>query len=128
VIFADSSLFVALADKKDQWHNDAVRLGPSVTKGTVVSDLVVAESVTIIGSRGGGRAAATLYEFFRDSCDIEFVDRRRLEAAMRHHLMFDGRLSVADCASVVIMTERKLRRIVSFDKDFDRVKGIERAS
>jgi predicted nucleic acid-binding protein len=99
-----------------------------VDKGTVVSDLVVAEAVTIIGSRGGGRAAAKLYDYFRDSCELEFLDKGRLEESMRLHLMFDGRLSVADCTSVAIMTELKIRRIASFDTDFDRVKGIERLS
>ena len=128
MIFGDTSFFVGLADKKDQWHDSALRLSPSVGKGTVVSDLVVAEAVTIIGSRAGGRAASTLYEYFRDSCEIEFVDKSRLDESMRLHLMFDGRLSVADCSSVTIMTERKIKRIASFDTDFDRVKGIERLS
>jgi predicted nucleic acid-binding protein len=128
VIFGDTSFFVGLVDKKDQWHDAAKRLSPSVDKDTVVSDLVVAEAVTIIGSRGGGRAASKLYDYFRDSCDIEFVTGSRLEQSMRLHLMFDGRLSVADCTSVAIMTELKIRRIASFDSDFDRVKGIERLS
>lgn len=128
MIFGDSSFFVALADKKDQWHADAVRLGPLVTKGTVVSELVIAETLTILGSRGGGRAATTAYEFFRDSCEVEFVGQGRLDEAMRLHLMYDGHLSVTDCTSIAIMTARKIKRILSFDSDFDRVKGIDRLS
>jgi predicted nucleic acid-binding protein len=126
LIFGDSSFFVGLADERDQWHQQADRLGRTLPKGMVVSDLIIAESVTIIGARGGGRAGSVLYEFFRDFCDLEFMDSRILDEAMQLHLSFDGKLSVADCASVAIMARRGIRRIVSFDSDFDRVKGIER--
>lgn len=124
--FADTSFFVGLVDAKDQWHERAVRIERTLPKRVVVSDLVVAESVTIIGSRGGGRVAKTLYEHFRDSCDIEFVDQGLLDEAMGLHLGFNGKLSVADCASITIMGRRRIGRIISFDSDFDRVKGIER--
>ncbi len=126
MIFGDSSFFVGLADRRDQWHDQAARLGGSLPKGLVVSELVVAESVTIIGSRGGGRSGSALFEFFRDFCKVEFVDQSTLNEAMELHRRFDGKLSVADCASVAIMGRRKITRIVSFDSDFDRVKGIDR--
>jgi hypothetical protein len=35
----------------------------------VVTDLIVAESVTIVGERGGGKAGRTLYEYIVDECD-----------------------------------------------------------
>lgn len=73
MIFGDSSFFVAFADKKDRRHEDAVRLRPSLTGTMVVSEPVVAESATILGSRGGGRAGATVIEYFRDSCDIVLI-------------------------------------------------------
>jgi predicted nucleic acid-binding protein len=128
LIFGDSSFFVGISDSRDQWHARAARLRDNLPKQLVVSDLVVAESVTIVGSRAGGRAGRTLYEFFLDSCDIEFLDHRGLDDAMALYVRFDGKLSVADCASVTIMSRRKIRRIVSFDSDFDRVDGIERIS
>ena len=57
MIFADSSYFVALADARDQWHEDALRVRRNVPQDFLVSELVVAESVTIVGSRGGGKPA-----------------------------------------------------------------------
>ncbi len=68
-MIADSSYFVALADSKDRWHEQA--LGLKVPRELLVTDLIVAESVTIVGDRGG-------------------------------------------------------RKIVSFDSDFDKVRGIRR--
>ncbi len=89
-------------------------------------DLVVAEVVTIVGARQGGKPARTLYEYFTDACEIAFVDSGLLEGAMAHHLRYDGTLSVADCVSLALMEQRQLRSIVSFDGDLDKVRGLRR--
>ncbi len=126
MIFGDSSFFVALSDRKDRWHAAAVRIGRDVSADLTVTDLVVAETVTIVGSRGGGRPAQAMYQYFRDSCSVELVDGRRLDAAMIQHLKYDGKLSVTDCASLIVMGDRGMSEILSFDSDFDRVNGITR--
>ncbi|MCK4456726.1 MAG: type II toxin-antitoxin system VapC family toxin [Thermoplasmata archaeon] len=123
-MIADSSYFVALADSKDRWHKQA--LGLKVPRELVVTDLIVAESVTIVGNRGGGKAGQTLYEYFVDECNIVFVDAGLLDEAMALHLQYDGTLSVADCASVALMSRKGIGEIVSFDSDFDKVRGIGR--
>src|SRR3990172_962056 len=68
VFVGDSSYFVALADRKDRWHRDAVRLKKGLSEGFVVTD----------------------------------------------------------CATLVLMGRRRIGTIVSFDDDFDRVRGITR--
>lgn len=128
MIFADTSYFVALADRKDRWHKDAVRVSRTVTDDLVVSDLVIAETLTLIGHRGGGNPAQEFYRFFTDSCTIDFIDRPVLDESMSYHRQFNGKLSVADCASIVCMERRRIRAILSFDSDFDRVNGLTRLS
>ena len=122
----DSSYFVALADPEDRWHRDAVRLRAAVPQRFVVSDLTVAEAVTIVGARLGPRNARTLYQFFLDACEIVLIDRGLLDDAMAYHLRLGGRLSVTDCVSVSLMERKGIREILSFDGDFDRVKAISR--
>jgi len=126
VFVGDSSYFVALADRKDRWHRDAVRLKKGLSEGFVVSDFVVDEAVTLVGARRGGPPAQVLFQYFLDECEVEFVTRGLLEEAMTFHLRFDGRLSVTDCATLVLMGRRRIGTIVSFDDDFDRVRGITR--
>ena len=103
MIFGDTSYFVALADKKDRWHKDAARLSRTVRDELVVTDLVVSETLTLIGHRGGGNPAQQFYRFFTDSCAIDFIDRPALDESMSYHRQFNGKLSVADCASIVCM-------------------------
>ena len=126
MIVADSSYFIALADKKDQWHRRAMAVKGRIPQEFKISTLTISEAVTAIGYRAGGNAAKTLYDYFIDSCSVETVDRQLLDLAMTVHLRFDGILSVADSVSVALMTRDGIRQIVSFDGDFDKIKQIQR--
>jgi len=129
MILVDSSFFIALSDRKDQWHEQATVLLPSIAGETlVISDLILSESVTIIGRRSGGKAGERLYHYFLDNCEILFTDEPVLKRGMEIFLRYDGTLSVSDTVSVAVMEKKKISRIVSFDSDFDKVDGIERTS
>ncbi|MEE9223671.1 MAG: PIN domain-containing protein [Thermoplasmata archaeon] len=126
MIFADSSFFIGLVDKKDKWHDQALALSESINEEMMVSDLVISESVTLAGSRSGGKTGQKLYLFFVDNCHIEYVDEDILREGMDVFLRYDGKLSIPDSVSVVLMRRMGISRIASFDSDFDRVDGIRR--
>jgi len=127
MILVDASFFIALADRKDQWHVQAKKLHASLASETIIiSDLIVAEAVTIIGKRSRGKAGEYLYHFFIDNCDIIYVDESILKGGMSVFLQYDGTLSVSDAVSVSIMAKKDIDRILSFDSDFDKVDGITR--
>lgn len=126
MIFADSNFFIGLLDKKDKWHDQALALSESINEEMMVSDLVISESVTLAGSRSGGKAGQKLYQFFVDNCRIEYVDEDILREGMEVFLRYGGKLSLPDSVSVVLMRRKGISRIASFDSDFDRVDGIRR--
>jgi len=125
-VFVDASFWVAISDRRDQWHTRATQLAKRVRPGVRVLDLNASEALTIIGSRRGGKPAQELYQVFHDSCSIVYLDAELFDAAMDRHLQLDGRLSVPDCAAVEAMVRMEDRTVLSFDSDFDRVHGIER--
>ncbi len=92
----------------------------------MVTEFVLSESVTAIGSRGGGKAGFAVYEYITDNCEVVFVDKGMLEKAINIYLKYDGTLSVADAVSVYVMNSRGITKILSFDSDFDKVDGIRR--
>jgi len=126
LIFVDSSYFIAAAHEKDHWHRRAVELVGELSDEKLVSELVVEESVTAVGAIGGGKAGVNLYEYIVGNCGIVFSDRELLESAIQVYLKYDGTLSVADAVSVEAMRRRGIKKIVSFDADFDKVTGISR--
>lgn len=127
MIYIDSSFFVALVDTKDQWHQKAKGLISVVTDETIlISDLIIVESVSIVGKRSGGKAGEQLYNYFTDNCNIIHLDEKVIRGGMSEFLKYDGTLSVSDAVSVFIMKKKGIDRIVSFDSDFDKVDGIMR--
>ena len=127
MIFVDSSFFIALVDQKDQWHLNAKSLLPILTDEIIlITDLIMAESISIIGKRSGGKAGTQLYHYFLDNCKLVFADDKILKNSMEEFLKYDGTLSVSDAISVIIMKKNKVARIISFDSDFDKIPGIVR--
>lgn len=129
MIFVDTSYFVALLDRGDRWHDRAKELSRQVNREELMTSvLVVAECLTLIGSRGGGRVARALYDSLFDNCRVAFITKELLLDALEVFLKYDGRISVTDSASVALMKLHDIENIVSFseDSDFDRIEGIVR--
>ncbi len=127
MIFVDSSYYIAIADTKDQWYEKALELSEYIENNiNVVSSFIISEIVTEIGRRSGGKVAYNLYNYFKDNCEIIYIDRDLLVESMGIFLKYDGALSLADAASIAVMDNMKISEIVSFDSDFDKVDFINR--
>lgn len=125
MIFVDSSYFIAIVDKRDQWHKKSLKLSNYFkNKSVVVSSFIISEVITEIGKRSGGKAGYNLYNYFEDSCDIVHIDKDRLAESMEVFLKYDGTLSLADASSIVVMDMLRIKEIVSFDSDFDKVSHL----
>lgn len=61
-----------------------------------------------------------------DNCQIIHIDQEICDNAIQIYLKYDGVLSFADSVSVELMKVSKIRKIVSFDSDFDKVNTVER--
>ena len=130
MIFLDSSFIIALAVSDDQYHEKAVEILPRVGPLRVVSDLVISESVSAVGSRLGAKAGRTVFEnlLYDSTTRTMFSNKRLFERALLVCAKYDGRLSLADAVTALLMFDLKVKEIASFDSDFDRVEGIRRIS
>ncbi|HEV2139037.1 MAG TPA: type II toxin-antitoxin system VapC family toxin [Nitrososphaerales archaeon] len=128
LIFIDSSLIIALADEDDQFHDKAVEILLKLEKDQIISDLVLSESVTGVGSRLGYKGGREVFDnlFHNPSIKVVFLNKRLAQRSVATYARYGGRLSFADAVSVRIMQDNKVRTIVSFDSDFDGVEGISR--
>ena len=126
MIFADSSFFIAIEREKDRWHKEALKVAEKIREPVLISELIISESITMVGSFEGGKAGKLLYEYFRDNCRIDFINEEILERSVDTFLKYDGSISLADASSIEIMKKYGVKKIISLDSDFDKVHDIDR--
>jgi len=134
LIFIDTTVWVGDADLNDDFHDSSHEIVESVRTGKtplgLVTDFVIDELVTILGNRKGFGAAAAkntgtaILESQR--IFTVFVDEDILRAALSAYPGYNGRLSLTDIVTTVVMKRYGVRDIFSHDSDFDRVRGLRR--
>jgi len=96
----------------------------------LVTDFIIDETVTILGKRRGfgarravevGKAMLTSPRIF-----TVFVDEGILNEGFLAYPSYDGRLSLTDVTSTIVMNRYGVSEIFSHDSDFDSVRGIRR--
>ncbi len=127
MIFIDASFFIAAINKNDQWNEKAGKILPTIRREEkVTSELILSESVTLIGSLFGGKTGLKLFNYILDNHNVRYTDKELNSNAMEIFLKYDGTLSFADSVSVEIMKNLGIESIVSFDSGFDKVDGVIR--
>ena len=126
MIMLDTSFLIALAQGKDENHERADALAKEFDERTIVSDHVLLEFVTHLARRDGGENAYMAgQKLLSSDADMICIGRDDLGEAL--DVMKKYSLgSFADASSIVIMRKLGVKKIASFDSDFDRVAGVER--
>ena len=125
-VFVDTSFFIAIAMKRDQWHDRAVEsLRPGMS--LVTSSLVINETVSLLQARGHFSAALTFLRQTRRSNDLRvlYVDPSQQSHAWDEFARWGAMgANAVDCVSFVLMKEQSIRRALAFDQHF-RLAGFE---
>lgn len=113
-----------LADASDPLHAKAATFRDSwLEKGGVLvsTDYVMAETLTLLRMRLGLDAAERWWNIVEPSARLtwEWIDPFRAEKARRWFFRWrDKSFSFTDCASFVVMKERRLRVALTSDRHF----------
>ncbi|OFW05774.1 MAG: hypothetical protein A3I61_06920 [Acidobacteria bacterium RIFCSPLOWO2_02_FULL_68_18] len=120
--FVDTGAWYAVADRSDRHHGRASQfyLAHATENRLVTSDLIVAETWTLLASHLGRAAAMTFWETLRDGrVPILTIEASDLEAAWRIAQEFaDQDFSFTDCASFALMERLGLEDVFAFDAHF----------
>jgi predicted nucleic acid-binding protein len=125
-IFIDSSYIIGLFVQNDNWHENAKRIIDELdNKERIICTSVLNESITLINKKLGVEASKKAYtEIFNNFIIIQ-ENIPLYNAAMKILIQYH-KLSLTDSIIIEIMKKHKITEIVSFDKDFDKIKGIKR--
>jgi predicted nucleic acid-binding protein len=126
-LFVDTSAWLALNDKNDQYHNKAVEKSLLIKKQRIeliTSEYVIDESITIIRYRVSHLSAVIFGESLFNSSLVKILDisaengHKAWEMFKRYE---DKELSFTDCTSFVLMKNLMLGKAFSFDEYFKQV-------
>ncbi|MEE8168457.1 MAG: PIN domain-containing protein [Candidatus Hydrothermarchaeales archaeon] len=133
MLFIDTSAFVAIANRGDEYYQEAVSFLKDVKRGKtkfrrlVTSDYIVDETLTRIRFSVGYREALRWGRSIMASkaIEIERIDEEIFQEAWRlFELYTDKPLSFTDCTSIALMEKRDIKSTFAFDEDFEKV-GFE---
>lgn len=121
-IFVDTGAWYALADRSDRHHVAASQffLAEAPSRRLVTSDLVTAESWTLISAHLGRSSALRFWQGLRDArIPILALDASDIEAAWQIAQRFvDQEFSFTDCASFALMERLGFDDAFAFDRHF----------
>ena len=129
-IFVDSGAWLALADKRDQYHGRATAVYPQLlgqSNRLITTNLVVAESYNLIRRRLGYEPGMRFLQSLRQSSRLERVYAdMELEIAGEAILQQynDQKFSLVDAISFALMQHRGIQQTFAFDSHFQ-VMGFE---
>lgn len=137
----DANILVALVDRRDKWHPQAVALRDALIEQQarlIYFDCVVNETVGVIGRRAEEQKRSNQFGELLDdlskqipASSITWISRegeRLHEQVMALCRAHGGRLNYNDAFMAVFCRERNIRWIISFDRDFDELPWLLRIS
>jgi uncharacterized protein len=123
-LFVDTSAWLALNSKGDQYHSKAVSRSTVIKRQNIdlfTSDYVLDESITVIRYRASHRAAVVFGDALMSSAIvtvIDLTDEDRFNAWAMFKKYGDKELSFTDCTSFVLMKKLGLQTAFAFDDHF----------
>ncbi len=127
MIFVDTGAWIALTDRSDQYHQEAIMIYTALKQRRelfLTTDMVVAETVTRLRYDVGHRHAVTFLELIEQS-----KSSSKLQVVMHDHNIYRNAvtlfcqykevvLSFADCVSFIVCQQYQIVEAFAFDQHF----------
>lgn len=129
-LFVDTSAWLALNDKNDQYHNKAKNKSLEIGRQRielVTSEYIFDESITLIRHRISHASAVLFGNSLLNSNIVEIIDVTGMDRFKAWELFKkyeDKELSFTDCISFVLIKNLRLQKVFTFDDHFKQM-GFE---
>ena len=127
MIILDTSFIVSYFNTRDQNHPKAVRLMKKMQEPLCITDYIFGEVVTVslIRLKSLDRASKIGGMLLKSSKMIN-VEKTSFDGAWDIFCKQKGTvLSFTDCTTISVMLENNIEKIATFDRDFEKIRGIE---
>lgn len=123
MVFVDANAFIGLLNRKSSLHQLAIQKSAKIKQENEIlatSDIVVAETITVLSSRIDRRLALTFgSEIEEGGIQIFYLEPETLSLAWKiFQKQTSKNVSFFDCTSFAIIEKYKVDKVFSFDSDF----------
>jgi len=125
MIFLDTSYFAGLMNHKDPNHQNSLNIKryiEDINEPTVINTTVLVE--TLNRSVKTNILANNMYQTIKASNQIIELTNNDYMSALEVSLWFGNSINYSDCTIIHTMFNMRIRDIVSFDSDFNKVEGL----
>ena len=125
--FLDSSFIIALVNDNDSLHEKALEyVKLTETNDCFISNLIINEVITVIGNKLGLEIAISTFNLLINVFNIinESDNSNFNSSNMLIYEEYNTKLSYTDSSIIYIMKEEGIDNLISFDKEFKKVEGI----
>lgn len=126
MIFLDSSYLIGLVIKRDTHGDKSLKLESEIEDETkLINNTVFNEVLNSLTPNNSHYSIDELLRFL-SSFDIDFLTSDDYDEAVESFKYYNLGINFSDCTILHSMAKNDVDTIVSFDKDFDKIKGIRR--
>ena len=118
VYFADTSFWVALVDRRDEYHSKAVECSATISGSIVTTEAVLLETVNTFSKPTWRPHVVALINHIRSRGDVEVAYKTWHRGWELFVARPDKSWSLTDCISFEVMRERGLTEALSADSHF----------
>jgi uncharacterized protein len=123
-VFVDSNFFIALLNKEDSVHTEAMAISKKLAEKNVsyiISNLVFAEIVTVTSMKAGRATAVQGGEKLLNSSRLQvtYIDESLQKESWDVFQKVDQKnISFVDCSIIAVMRSEGIRQLLTFDKKY----------
>ncbi|MBR3139779.1 MAG: type II toxin-antitoxin system VapC family toxin [Methanobrevibacter sp.] len=126
MIFLDSTYLIGVILKKDTYTEKALQLKPILkNERKLINNTVFTEVLNSLTATNSNYNVNELTELLL-SYEIDFLDQDDYKEAAVSFKYYNHTINFSDCTILQTMIKNGVTTIVSFDSDFDKIKGIHR--
>ncbi|MEX1014067.1 MAG: PIN domain-containing protein [Candidatus Paceibacterota bacterium] len=119
-IVLDSSVWIAILDKKDSQHKKAEKVLNNITGKVLVTEYILLEVSTVLSQKVSKNSSNDFIKFVISNRDINlkvFSSQEFNSITSFYLTLKNKRISFVDCSLIWLS---KVHRVISFDKDLNK--------
>ncbi|PWB86114.1 PIN domain protein [Methanobrevibacter woesei] len=122
MLFLDSSYLIALILENDNYNDKAIELNKIISnETTIIKNTVLTEVLNSFNKYNVTQIESIINDLL--TLNIDYLTKNDYKKALKYYKYYNTAINFSDCI-LVTMNKYKTNQVISFDSDFNKIKGI----